>query len=136
MFVGERPRGSWRPADILAQACCAAKKTRGIKYHPSLSESDRLGLVLDTFGICLWGARPRLFIRASYRRARLMFVGERPRGSWRPADILAQACCAAKKTRGIKYHPSLSESDRLGLVLDTFGICLWGARPRLDAVRA
>ena len=29
------------------------------------------------------------------RRARLMFVGERPRGSWRLADVLAQACCAA-----------------------------------------
>ena len=41
-----------------------------------------------------------------------------------------------QKTRGIKYHPNLSDSDRDGLVLDTFGICLWGARPRLGAVRA
>ena len=43
------PLEGWpRPIFVTPQ------KTRGIKYHPNLSDSDRDGLVLDTFGICLW----------------------------------------------------------------------------------
>ena len=40
-----------------------------------------------------------------------------------------------QKTRGIKHHPPLSDSDRGGLVLDTFGICLWREQGRRAAPR-
>ena len=40
-----------------------------------------------------------------------------------------------QKTKGIKHHPILSDSDRGGLVLDTFGICLWREQGRRAAPR-
>ena len=40
-----------------------------------------------------------------------------------------------QKTRGVKHHPPLSDSDRGGLVLDTFGICLWREQGRRAAPR-
>ncbi len=40
------PRGSWRPADVLAQACCAAKK-------PEVSSTTRPCLSQTGTGWCL-----------------------------------------------------------------------------------
>ena len=51
-------------------------------------------------------------------------------GKFEPAKM-----ATPQKTRGIKHHPPLSDSDRGGLVLDTFGICLWREQGRRAAPR-
>ena len=63
------------------------QKTRGIKHHPPLSDSDRGGLVLDTFGICLWreqGRRAAPREKSVGRCARKRGAEERGR-YWQPA---------------------------------------------------
>ena len=51
-------------------------------------------------------------------------------GKFEPAKM-----ATPQKTKGIKHHPILSDSDRRGLVLDTFGICLWREQGRRAAPR-
>ena len=67
-------------------------------------------------GASIWPTQPTFFVDKFVKHAVLLVRG---------VSRCSAKMATPQKTRGIKYHPPLSDSDRDGLVLDTFGICLW-----------